>query len=564
MEESGRRLQQRSAEDRSSNDSHRPRRGSVYQDNVGSSSNPGTSTGSNNEGTGLKMDSASSVDQTNPQVSSNRKRIRSNDGDRFIPTRGSGSTELWSNFSTFEPPQTPGKNRASLADSNFTNLLHSELFGDFDSSPSSVPMVKTPSSASNMNSSMPNYDTGPRGVTVQTPPSSTFSSSSSALQTTPITPSRKVFQFMSPRDRNNSPYKKKLLFQDDPNRTKYSLSPVRSLTRDFIAAGQQEKRKLPTFPYKVLDAPNLADDYYLNLLDWGQCNILAIALGSRVYLWSPVTSEVKVMHNFWPSDTVTSLKWVQRGTHLAVGTNNGLVEIWDAEACKKVRTMAGHSLRVGALAWNDHVLSSGGRDNSILHRDVRESEHYFRTLRSHRQEICNLDWSSSDNQLASGGNDNALYVWDKFSDVPLYSFHDHSAAVRALSWSTHQRGILASGGGTADQTIKIWNTHRGSLIHDINTGSQVCSLQWSKLTNEIVSTHGFVENEIAIWNYPKVSRVGTLKGHTNRVLFLSMSPDGENIVTGAADETLRFWKLFDSKANMSYRGSPFDPIMKIR
>ncbi|EPY50307.1 CDK inhibitor Srw1 [Schizosaccharomyces cryophilus OY26] len=563
MEESGRRLQQRAAEDRNSRDSDRPRRNSIHHEYASSSSNLGSSNGANSEGAGSVVDRSVGTDQTNIQISPTKKRIRGNDGDRFIPTRGSSSSELWTSFSAFDPPQTPGKRRTSLADTNFTNLLHSELFGDSDASPSSVAMAKTPST-SNLNSSMANYDTGPGPATLQTPPSSTFSSSSSALQTTPITPSRKVFQFMSPRERNNSPYKRKLLFQDDPNRTKYSLSPVRSLTRDFVAAGQQEKRKLPTLPYKVLDAPNLADDYYLNLLDWGQCNVLAIALGSRVYLWSPVTSEVKVMHNFWPSDTVTSLKWVQRGTHLAVGTNNGMVEIWDAEACKKTRTMAGHSLRVGALAWNDHVLSSGGRDNTILHRDVRESEHYFRTLRSHRQEICNLDWSSSDNQLASGGNDNALYVWDKFSDVPLYSFHNHVAAVRALSWSTHQRGILASGGGTADQTIKIWNTHRGSMLHDINTGSQVCSLQWSKLTNEIVSTHGFVENEIAIWNYPKISRVGTLKGHTNRVLFLSMSPDGENVVTGAADETLRFWKLFDSKANMSYRGSPFDPIMKIR
>lgn len=36
-------------------------------------------------------------------------------------------------------------------------------------------------------------------------------------------------------------------------------------------------------------------------------------------------------------------------------------------------------------------------------------------------------------------------------------------------------------------------------------------------------------------------------GHTSRVLYLSMSPDGENIVTGAGDETLRFWNLNNTK-----------------
>ena len=30
----------------------------------------------------------------------------------------------------------------------------------------------------------------------------------------------------------------------------------------------------------------------------------------------------------------------------------------------------------------------------------------------------------------------------------------------------------------------------------------------------------------------------------NRVLYLAMSPDGYTIVTGAGDETLRFWNIY--------------------
>ena len=41
--------------------------------------------------------------------------------------------------------------------------------------------------------------------------------------------------------------------------------------------------------------------------------------------------------------------------------------------------------------------------------------------------------------------------------------------------------------------------------------------------------------------------VASLTGHTNRVLYLAMSPDGETIVTGAGDETLRFWNAFPKK-----------------
>jgi cell division cycle 20-like protein 1, cofactor of APC complex len=72
----------------------------------------------------------------------------------------------------------------------------------------------------------------------------------------------------------------------------------------------------------------------------------------------------------------------------------------------------------------------------------------------------------------------------------------------------------------------------------------VCNLLFSKNSNEIVSTHGYSDNAIVVWKYPSMKKVATLTGHSLRVLYLAMSPDGESIVTGAGDETLRFWKVF--------------------
>ena len=45
-----------------------------------------------------------------------------------------------------------------------------------------------------------------------------------------------------------------------------------------------------------------------------------------------------------------------------------------------------------------------------------------------------------------------------------------------------------------------------------------------------------------------MKKLQTLTGHSMRVLYLGMSPCGENIVTGAGDETLRFWNMFQSKS----------------
>lgn len=46
---------------------------------------------------------------------------------------------------------------------------------------------------------------------------------------------------------------------------------------------------------------------------------------------------------------------------------------------------------------------------------------------------------------------------------------------------------------------------------------------------------------------PNMEKIETLTGHTFRVLYLAMNPDGTTIVTGAGDETLRFWNIFPKR-----------------
>mmetsp|Transcript_48915 Transcript_48915/g.113098 ORF Transcript_48915/g.113098 Transcript_48915/m.113098 type:complete len:206 (+) Transcript_48915:902-1519(+) len=158
---------------------------------------------------------------------------------------------------------------------------------------------------------------------------------------------------------------------------------------------------------------------------------------------------------------------------------------------------------------------------------VRVQEHFTSKLSGHKQEVCGLKWSFDGQQLASGGNDNKLYIWSPHSTSPMLRFNDHSAAVKAISWSPHQNGLLASGGGTADRCIRFWNTQTAAPLNSVDTGSQVCNLCWSKNINELVSTHGYSQNQIVVWRYPSMGKVATLTGHTLRVLYLAMSPDGQ-------------------------------------
>ncbi|GMM29915.1 Cdh1 protein [Martiniozyma asiatica (nom. inval.)] len=374
--------------------------------------------------------------------------------------------------------------------------------------------------------------------------------SSEELTRTPKRQMSNLFSYQSPTRPNSS-----LNVSGDL----YSLSPVRTDSQRLLLSPQRKKRDISKVPYRVLDAPDLADDFYLNLVDWGSQDVLAVGLSSSVYLWDGSTGSVNRLCDLG-DDSICSVSWIGAGTHLAVGTSSGLVEIWDATTCKCTRTMTGHRQRASSLAWNQHVLTSGSRDRTILHRDVREPAHFMQRLEGHKQEVCGLKWNIDENKLASGGNDNKLFVWDGLSSDPLYKFTEHEAAVKAISWSPHQRGVLASGGGTADRRIKIWNTLTSNKLQDIDTGSQVCNLSWSKNSNEIVSTHGYSRNQISIWKYNGMQQVASLTGHTYRVLYLAMSPDGQTIVTGAGDETLRFWNVFEKSKRESGGSALMDAL----
>lgn len=117
---------------------------------------------------------------------------------------------------------------------------------------------------------------------------------------------------------------------------------------------------------QVLDAPALQDDFYLNLVDWSAQNVLAVGLGNCVYLWNACSSKVSLFFfvtykflvilfvlmcvgtavstcsdvdffleiqqvtklcDLGTDDSVCSVGWAVRGTHLAVGTSTGKVQV---------------------------------------------------------------------------------------------------------------------------------------------------------------------------------------------------------------------------------------------
>ncbi|KAK4231724.1 WD repeat-containing protein slp1 [Podospora fimiseda] len=315
------------------------------------------------------------------------------------------------------------------------------------------------------------------------------------------------------------------------------------------ASSAQFRRRIATAPERVLDAPGLIDDYYLNLLDWSSGNQVAIGLERNVYVWSADEGSVSCLLETSPDTYVSSVKWSGDGAYVGVGLGTGEVQIWDVAEGVKIRSMLGHETRVGVMGWNKHLLSTGARSGLVFNHDVRIAEHKVAELVSHTSEVCGLEWRSDGAQLATGGNDNLVSIWDARSlAVPKFTKTNHKAAVKALSWCPWNMNLLATGGGSYDRHIHFWNTTSGARVNSIDTGSQVTSLRWSPHYREIVSSSGFPDNSLSIWSYPTLVRNVEIPAHESRVLHSCLSPDGQMLATAAADESLKFWKIFEKKA----------------
>jgi cell division cycle protein 20 (cofactor of APC complex) len=213
-------------------------------------------------------------------------------------------------------------------------------------------------------------------------------------------------------------------------------------------------RHISSAPTRILDAPDMIDDYYLNLLSWSCNNALAVALNQSVYLWDASTGGIQELMNVdsTPDDYISSVAWREGGHHIAIGTNSNCVQLWDAASSKQLRSLEGHGSRIGALSWNPQqgsVLTSGSRDTTIITHDVRIANHMVGVTKCHSQEVCGLAWSPDGSYLASGANDNTLCIMDaaaamSFNGGARHVLTDHQAAVKALAWSPHERNLLVS------------------------------------------------------------------------------------------------------------------------
>ena len=304
-----------------------------------------------------------------------------------------------------------------------------------------------------------------------------------------------------------------------------------------------------------------------------------------IWFWdvhSGKASQIIWGYNNW----VKAICFSSDGNLLASGNYHKTIHLWDIAAIlsqsndnmndrreeknniQPLKTLRGHSDEVKAVGFspNNNLLVSCSVDQTVRLWDVSKpydsgGAHSAAILQGHAGEVWSTSFSPDGKLVASSGN-NSIHLWDvtnlhtKGAHQPLRSLRGHTYRIMSVSFSPDGT-LLAS--GSDDLTVRVWDI-RSSLClytfasHTAGVGS-VCFNPDGQL---LVSGSG--DGVIMIWNVADVINIKniaisgsiqtdtlqplqTLKGHTGWIYSLDISPDGNTLVSGSADGTVRLWDI---------------------
>ena len=270
-----------------------------------------------------------------------------------------------------------------------------------------------------------------------------------------------------------------LQFHSRPTSPEQSQSPSNDSTLlpalldpPALLRRQQRIRSVPPSPYRILDAPELRDDYYSQPLTWSVKGTVAVALGMDVYLWNPCYG---VSH--FPLETeeeVTSIAFNPTGDILAIAREDGSVVLQSPRE-DRARVYIAPIVHdaIGALAWRPsrsagsplhEFLIIGIYDGQVILLEVTWSLDSFATQVDkrgvwddvHTDQICGIAWSNDGLSFATGANDNRVCTYE----IPLGTMGlsnqwekshvwTNEAAIKALAFKSGKGGILATGNSLA-------------------------------------------------------------------------------------------------------------------
>ncbi|NXQ33491.1 GEMI5 protein, partial [Alaudala cheleensis] len=172
----------------------------------------------------------------------------------------------------------------------------------------------------------------------------------------------------------------------------------------------------------------------------------------------------------------TEISWKPDGKLLALGNEDGSIEIFQAPDLKLLCSIQQHHKLINAIRWHhehgaqpelSYLIASGSINATIyVHnlKSVLENSpenpvtitEPFRTLAGHTAKITSLSWSPHhEGRLVSACYDGTAQVWDVMKEEPLCNYRGHQGRLLSVQWSPVESDCVYT--GADDFSVHKWH-----------------------------------------------------------------------------------------------------------
>lgn len=187
----------------------------------------------------------------------------------------------------------------------------------------------------------------------------------------------------------------------------------------------------------------------------------------------------------------------------------------------------------------EHLVSTGFDRQIYLWNVYGETCDNVGMMNGHTGAVMECHFSPDGANLYTCSTDKMVAVWDVPTCTRIRKMKGHANFVNSCSGARRGPTLICS--GSDDSTIKVWDARKKHVIHTFDNEFQVTAVCFNDTAEQIIS--GGIDNEIKIWDIRKRDVVYRLRGHTDTVTGLALSPDGSYVLSNSMDNTLRIWDV---------------------
>jgi WD40 repeat protein len=249
---------------------------------------------------------------------------------------------------------------------------------------------------------------------------------------------------------------------------------------------------------------------------------------------------------------VQALTSSRDGRYLAAENSRDTVTVWDIAANKAIHTfptdrrvIANGNNWVYSIAFSpdNRLLASGMDDKTVRIWDVQSGQ-AVRDLTAGHRSVIYVAFSPDGRYIATGGTEKSIIIWDVANGEPVRKLTGHKKMVYTAAFSPDGRYLASA---SADKTVKIWDLQAGREIHNlIGHDGLVTTVTFSPDGRWLAS--GSWDKTIRIWDVESGAPLQTLTGNTRSIYSIAFDPQGRWIASGSEDGTIRLWRQHSTSA----------------